>query len=80
MVFRSILRSVLSCLISITFMYGVCVPEFYIPLRVPAFTSKEVDRAVAKLPSGKAPGPDHVPNEMIKLAYSKFPAVFRKAL
>jgi len=43
---------------------------------VPQITVEEVGRAVARLPSGKAPGPDLVPNEMIRLAFSRFPEVF----
>ena len=45
---------------------------------VPPFTPDEVAKAVNKLPSVKAPGPDLVPNELIKLAYAKFPAIFGK--
>lgn len=45
---------------------------------VPLFTPEEVARAVRKLPSGKAPGPDLVPNELIRLAHKRFPAVFNQ--
>lgn len=44
--------------------------------RVPVFTTEEVAMAVAKLSSGKAPGPDLVPNELVRLAFKKFPAIF----
>lgn len=44
--------------------------------RVPLFSTDVVARAVGKLPSGKAPGPDLVPNELIKLAFKKFPQMF----
>ncbi|KAL4147794.1 hypothetical protein QTP88_002143 [Uroleucon formosanum] len=37
------------------------------------FSTDDVARAVSKIPSGKAPGPDLVPNELIKLAFKKFP-------
>jgi len=43
---------------------------------VPHITADEVGRAVARLPSGKAPGPDLVPNEIIRLAFGRFPEVF----
>jgi len=42
----------------------------------PPITVDEVGRAVARLPSGKAPGPDLVPNEIIRLAFGRFPEVF----
>lgn len=45
-------------------------------LRVPLFAPVEVAKAVNKLPPGKALGPNLIPNELIKLAYAKFPAVF----
>jgi len=44
--------------------------------RVPLFTIEEVTTAVSKLPSGKAPGPDLIPNEIIKLTFKKFPQTF----
>jgi len=34
-------------------------------LVVPPFTADELKGAAGKLPSGKAPGPDQVPNEII---------------
>jgi len=43
---------------------------------VPPVTTQEVTAAVDRLPPRKAPGPDHVPNEVIKLVFSKFPDVF----
>lgn len=43
---------------------------------VPLFAQEELAKAVSKLPSEKTPGPDLIPNELIKLAYAKFPAVF----
>jgi hypothetical protein len=43
---------------------------------MPQITIEEVGRAVARIPSGKAPGPDLVSNEIIRLAFSKFPEVF----
>ncbi|CAI6362891.1 unnamed protein product [Macrosiphum euphorbiae] len=42
----------------------------------PPITAHEVKCAVDRLPSGKAPGPDQVPNEIIKLAFAKFPERF----
>lgn len=47
-----------------------------IPQGVPPFTLDDVARAVGKLPTGKSPGPDLVPNELIKLAFNKYPKVF----
>ncbi|KAF0759711.1 Reverse transcriptase domain-containing protein [Aphis craccivora] len=43
---------------------------------VPPVTMQEVKAAVDRLPSKKVPGPDHIPNEIIKLAFPKFPDVF----
>jgi len=43
---------------------------------VPTITTQEIDIAVARLPTGKAPGPDLVPNEIIRLAYGKYPDKF----
>lgn len=43
---------------------------------VSPITVQEIDTAVARLPSKKAPGPDLVPNDIIKLAYSRFPDDF----
>ncbi|KAL4104767.1 hypothetical protein QTP88_020043 [Uroleucon formosanum] len=38
---------------------------------LPLFTRDELFAAAKDLPSGKAPGPDHVPNEVIKVAVRK---------
>ncbi|CAI6374145.1 unnamed protein product [Macrosiphum euphorbiae] len=46
------------------------------PLGIPLFTADEVARVVSKLPTGKAPGPDLIPYELIKLTFKKFPDVF----
>ncbi|KAE9542273.1 hypothetical protein AGLY_003400 [Aphis glycines] len=43
---------------------------------VPLVTTYEVERVVARLPTGKAPGPDRVPNEIIRLAFKRFPEEF----
>lgn len=43
------------------------------------FTEQELLQAADRLPSGKAPGPDNVPNEIIKLAAHRFPNVFLAA-
>jgi len=43
---------------------------------VPPVTVEEVTVAVDRLPTKKAPGPDHIPNEIIKHAFPKFPGVF----
>jgi len=46
---------------------------------VPPVTMQEVTAAVDRLPSKKAPGPDHVfQMKIIKLAFPKFPDVFVK--
>lgn len=42
---------------------------------IPAFTEKELTLAVDRLKSGKAPGPDGVPNEVIKIIAGKFPGL-----
>ncbi|CAI6343832.1 unnamed protein product [Macrosiphum euphorbiae] len=48
-----------------------------LPLRLdnghlaPPITAQEISTAVARLPSGKAPGPDQVPNEAIRVAYNQ---------
>jgi hypothetical protein len=47
-------------------------PEDLIPL----ITVDELLSAARKLPSGKAPGPDFIPNEAIKLAVKRSPEVF----
>ena len=39
------------------------------PEETPEFSLQELDRAIKRLPSGKAPGPDMVPNEILRLAY-----------
>jgi len=46
------------------------------PIGLQLFTTDEVALVVNKLPTGKAPGPDDIPNEVIKIAFRKFPAVF----
>jgi len=43
---------------------------------MPLFTMEELTQAVAKLPHGKAPGPDHIPNDVIKLAAKRHPGMF----
>ncbi|CAH1720554.1 unnamed protein product [Aphis gossypii] len=43
---------------------------------VPLVTTDEVERAISRLPTGKAPGPDRVPNEIIRLAFKRFPEEF----
>lgn len=43
---------------------------------IPPITVEELRLAVRKLPNNKAPGPDHVPNEMIRLAANRFPDLF----
>lgn len=48
------------------------LPDKYIP----PFNMDELKQAVAKLPSGKAPGPDQVPNELIKLVVFERPELF----
>lgn len=45
-------------------------------LEVIPFTEDELKLAVRKLSSGKAPGPDQVPNEIIKMAAIRFPGLF----
>ncbi|KAL4083832.1 hypothetical protein QTP88_029148 [Uroleucon formosanum] len=42
----------------------------------PLFTADELWQAVRKLPSGKAPGPDNIPNEIINLAAERSPEMF----
>lgn len=53
---------------------SVILPEA--PLGIPLFTTDDVARVVSKLPRGKAPGPDLIPNEIIKTTFKKFPDVF----
>lgn len=48
-------------------------------VETPLFTADELLRAADKLPSGKAPGPDCVPNEVIRLAVSRSPDTFLTA-
>jgi len=45
---------------------------------VPLFTEEEIKKAVLRLLNGKAPGPDLVPNEAIRMVYSKFPETFKR--
>jgi len=57
------------------------VPAFLVDLSgvaatTPQITADEVSRAVARLPSGKAPGPDLVPNEIIRMTFNRFPGTF----
>lgn len=40
------------------------------------FTRDEVLRAAARLPNGKAPGPDGIPNEILVAAVNKHPDIF----
>jgi len=53
------------------------VPSCVVPT-VPPITIEEIGQSVVRLPSRKAPGPDLVPNEMIKLAFKRHPEVFRE--
>jgi len=53
---------------------SVILPE--VPLGIPLFTTDEVARIVSRLPTGKAPGPDFIPNEIIRTTFKKFPEVF----
>jgi Reverse transcriptase (RNA-dependent DNA polymerase). len=46
---------------------------------VPRVTLRELDAVVRGCPSGRAPGPDGVPYEVVKLAYSCDPHAFRIA-
>lgn len=41
-----------------------------------AFNAAELERAINKLPCGKAPGPDHIPNEVIKAVATRCPDIF----
>lgn len=50
----------------------IAFPEVETPL----FTAEELLQAADKLPSGKAPGPDCVPNEVIRLAARRSPDTF----
>jgi len=43
---------------------------------IPPFTADELRSAARKLPSGKAPGPDLIPNEVIALAVKRNPGIF----
>lgn len=40
------------------------------------FTAEELRRAARGLPSNKAPGPDYIPNEIIRLTVSRIPDLF----
>lgn len=53
----------------------VDVSSYDAPL-VPPITIAEIGHAVTILPSGKAPGLDLVPNEIIKLVFRRYPEVF----
>lgn len=46
------------------------------PPGTPLFTADEVAMVVNKLPLGKAPGPDLIPNEIIKATFKRYPKVF----
>lgn len=53
-----------------------------VPLPDPAilmFTTVDLRRAAGKLPLGKAPGPNQLPNEIIKLAVFRFSDLFLAA-
>lgn len=43
---------------------------------LPLFTRDELNRAIVRLLSGKAPSPDLIPNEVIKLAANRHPSLF----
>ncbi|CAI6364284.1 unnamed protein product [Macrosiphum euphorbiae] len=45
----------------------------------PSFTRDELKLAAGRFPSGKAPGPDLVPNEVIKMAAFRHPGIFLTA-
>lgn len=45
-------------------------------LFTPKFTEDELKVAVHRMPNRKAPGPDRIPNEIVKLAASKSPEMF----
>lgn len=47
---------------------------------VTAITEEEVRIAVKKMKLGKAPGPDHVPNEVIRIAVEEFATFFARVL
>lgn len=42
----------------------------------PPFSHEELLLAAGRMPSGKAPGPDFIPNEIIKLAVRRSPEIF----
>jgi hypothetical protein len=46
--------------------------------RIPPVTNQEVEAASARLRIGKAPGPDGVPNEVLKVAVKTRPEMFQK--
>lgn len=43
---------------------------------VPPFTTAELENAAGQIKTGKAPGPDQIPPEAIKIAVFEFPSVF----
>jgi hypothetical protein len=45
-------------------------------LDLPPFTTDELKHAAGRLPMGKAPGPDQVPNEMLRFAAIRFLELF----
>jgi len=55
---------------------SVCTELIEHEVSTPLFTADELLRAVGKLPLGKAPGPDSIPNEVIRLAVRRSPEIF----
>ena len=43
---------------------------------IPRITPDELRQACAKIKNGKTPGPDGIPNKVLKLAMEKFPEIF----